>query len=372
MLKNKLFFLNFFIFAFYFESFAMKENNDLGNSSNEEQEKFFDDRIRRDNNLYPPQSSNNTQMVNNLQYPNQIQNAGTGPLSHSDPRSNSIPENTTEEIHNNISSIPKQNIDMIPSMQGNLNNSSSIFLQKNKVDPFKKGKVNYFLVPGSDKPLTNFNKLVHIFFYFIISPLLNVNNLEWRHYFFQGQLNRGGVFFYYGLLNFGIGFNRKTFWDTCSCRIIGLNLFQFLGSFVLYFFVDQHENIKTRWNKKGGFPFFLFNATYFEEYIGNIDSESEIPDIVREGSFMAFISYSFAIFPFLSFFTFDFQLFEYLTFSLNIGSFLFLTVAFSVYTFYKHTGKPFGNISGVVNKYDNTFKDFKKIELDTISSLKKQ
>ena len=89
---------------------------------------------------------------------------------------------------------------------------------------------------------------------------------------------------------------------------------------------------------------------------------------------MNFISYSFAMFPFLSFFTFDFQLFEYLSFSLNIGSFLFLTVAFFIYTFYRHTGKPFGNISGVVNKYHNTFKNLKEIELDTIveNSLKKE
>jgi hypothetical protein len=281
-----------------------------------------------------------------------------------------------ENIHGenlNSALIHQQNIDMNTSVPVNLNNSSFIPIQKDEVDPSKKDKVNYFIV-GSDKPLKKFNKLVHIFFYFVISPLLNINNLDWRHYFFQGQLNRGGVFFYYGLLNFGIGFNRKTFWDTCSCRIIGLNLFQFLGSFVLYFFVDQHENIKTRWNKKGGFPFFLFNATYFEEYIGNIDSESEIPGIVREGSFMSFISYSFAMFPFLSFFTFDFQLFEYLSFSLNVGSFLFLTVAFFIYTFYRHTGKPFGNISNVVNKYDNIFKNLKEIELDTIveNSLKKE
>lgn len=359
MLKNKLFFFYFFIFAFYFESFAMKENNIYDEQDNS---LANEDIVGRLNNH---QSSNNTRGLNNLQNLNRFQ--GPHPSGLGD---NLIRENMTENL-NNSSSIPQQNID--PSIQGNLNNSSSIFLQKNKVDSSKKGKVNYFLVPGSDKPLTNFNKLVHIFFYFIISPLLNVNNLEWRHYFFQWQLNRGGVFFYYGLLNFGIGFNRKTFWDTCSCRIIGVNLFQFLGSFVLYFFVDQHENIKTRWNKKGGFPFFLFNATYFEEYIGNIDSESEIPGIVREGSFMSFISYSFAIFPFLSFFTFDFQLFEYLSFSLNIGSFLFLTVAFFIYTFYRHTRKPFGNISGVVNKYDNTFKDSKEIELDIVdSSLKKQ
>ena len=136
MLKNKLFFLNFFIFAFYFESFAMKENDTYDDQENE-------DIVERLNN---PQSSNNTQMVNNLQYPNQIQNAGTGPLSHSDPRSNSIPENTTEEIHNNISSIP-QNIDMDPSMQGNLNNNSLFHGQKGEVDSSKKGKVNYFLVP---------------------------------------------------------------------------------------------------------------------------------------------------------------------------------------------------------------------------------
>lgn len=328
MLKNKLFFFNFFIFAFYFESFAMKERNE--NLDDEQESSLGNNNIV--GNFGNFQSSDNNQGLNNLQSLNYPQNAGTGPSLSS----NLIHENMTEKF----------------------NNTSLIPLQKNKVDFSKKDKVNYFIV-GSDKPLKNFNKLVHIFFYFVISPLLNVNNLEWRHYFFQGQLNRGGVFFYYGLLNFGIGFNRKTFWDTCSCRIIGLNLFQFLGSFVLYFFVDQHENIKTRWNKKGGFPFFLFNATYFEEYIGNIDSESEIPGIVREGSFMSFISYSFAMFPFLSFFTFDFQLFEYLSFSLNVWSFLFLTVAFFIYTFYRHTGKPFGNISNVVNKYDNIFKDSK-------------
>ena len=307
MLKSKLFFFNFFIFAFYFESFAMKESLDdeQASSGNENIGGILD----------------NNQRLDNLQNSNRFQNDGTGP-SHSN---NLIQENMTEKF----------------------NNTSLIPLQKDEVDSSRKDKVNYFIV-GSDKPLKNFNKLVHIFFYFVISPLLNVNNLEWRHYFFQGQLNRGGVFFYYGLLNFGIGFNRKTFWDTCSCRIIGLNLFQFLGSFVLYFFVDQHENIKTRWNKKGGFSFFLFNATYFEEYIGNIDSESEIPGIVREGSFMSFISYSFAMFPFLSFFTFDFQFFEYLSFSLNIGSFLFLTVAFFIYTFYRHTAKPFGFTSKAI------------------------
>ena len=51
-----------------------------------------------------------------------------------------------------------------------------------------------------------------------------------------------------------------------------------------------------------------------------------------------------------------------------------LTVAFFIYTFYRHTGKPFGNISGVVNKYHNTFKNLKEIELDTIveNSLKKE
>ena len=326
MLKNKLFFFNFFIFAFYFESFAMKEREE----NNLEEQPYSLANGDIEGSSY--NQLNNFRNSNRFQ--NRFQNDGTGPYPN---------------LSNNL---------ILGNMTEDFNNRSSNPLQKDEVDSSKKDKVNYFIV-GSDKPLKNFNKLVHIFFYFVISPILNVNNLEWRHYFFQGQLNKGGVFFYYGLLNFGIGFNRKTFWDTCSCRIIGLNLFQFLGSFVLYFFVDQHENIKTRWNKKGGFPFFLFNATYFEEYIGNIDSESEIPGIVREGSFMSFISYSFAMFPFLSFFTFDFQLFEYLSFSLNVGSFLFLTVAFFIYTFYRHTGKPFGNISNVVNKYDNIFKDSK-------------
>lgn len=362
MLKSKLFFFNFFIFSFYFESFAMKEN-DIGcfqdgsqmgsvgseNSGGGEhiEEGKIDQLIINNSSEIPICNSISTNIIGN--------------------KRGLIRKNIQEE-NLNSALIHQQNIDMNTSVPVNLNNSSFIPIQKDEVDPSKKDKVNYFIV-GSDKPLKKFNKLVHIFFYFVISPLLNINNLDWRHYFFQGQLNRGGVFFYYGLLNFGIGFNRKTFCDTCSCRIIGVNLFQFLGSFVLYFFVDVHEHIKDRWKKTSGslLSFLLFNASYFAEYIESIDSERNVPEIVRGGSFMNFISYSFAMFPFLSFFTFDFQLFEYLSFSLNIGSFLFLTVAFFIYTFYRHTGKPFGNISGVVNKYHNTFKDSKEIELDTIS-----
>ena len=291
MLKNKLFFFNFFIFAFYVESFAMLENS-LNNS-----------------------------ISNNIP-----QNKGKG----------------TEVIFN------YQDVLKLPR-------------------PYNG---SYFLEPGpaEESEKKNFNKIAHIFFYFVISPLLNVNNLDWRHYFFQGQLNRGGVFFYYGLLNFGIGYNRKTFWDTCSCRIVGLNLLQFLGSFFLYFFVDGRQKIGERWEMTKSFLcFLLFNDAYFKEHIENIDSKSNPKEAVQLDSFMKFMCYSFSIFPFLSFFTFDFQLFEYLSFSLNIGSFLFLTVAFSIYTFCKHTGKPFGFILNAVNKYDNMFKDPEENELDTIS-----
>lgn len=299
MLKNKLFFFNFFIFAFYVESFAMLENN-LNNST-----------------------------LNNIPQKPPVAFLGNG--------------KETEVIfnHQDVLKLPR---------------------------PYNG---SYFLEPGpaEESEKKNFNKIAHIFFYFVISPLLNVNNLEWRHYFFQGQLNRGGVFFYYGLLNFGIGFNRKTFWDTCSCRIVGLNLLQFLVSSILYFFVDKRESIQERWDKTGGslLSFLLFNDAYFKEHIENIDKESKAKDVVELGFFMRLMCYSFSIFPFLSFFTFDFQLFEYLSFSLNIGSFLFLTVAFSIYTFCKHTGKPFGSILNVVNEYDNIFKDPKGNELDTIS-----
>lgn len=295
MLKNKLFFFYLFIFAFYVESFAMLESN-----------------LIRD--------------VNN----NDLVRPGI-----TDRRMFSDGTNGSKNI-----SLRKKNAGLEPSGPDN---------------------VNYFLEPasGEQSQKKKFNKIAHIFFYFALSPLLNVNNLDWRHYFFQGQLNRGGVFFYYGLLNFGIGFNRKTFCDTCSCRIIGVNLFQFLGSFVLYFFVDKRESsIKERWNKTKSFLyFFLFNDQYFKEYIENIDSKSKVTDSVKLDSFMSFMCYSFSIFPFLSFLTFDFQLFEYLTFSLNIGSFLFLTVAFFAYTFYKHTKKPFGHISSVVANYHKMLKD---------------
>lgn len=289
MLKNKLFFFYLFIFAFYFESFAMLESNlDNSNSKNILQQPnvaFFD-------------NGKETEVIFNYQ---------------------------------DVLKLPR---------------------------PYNG---SYFLEPSKQPSDKKFNKIAHIFFYFALSPLLNVNNLDWRHYFFQGQLNKGGVFFYYGLLNFGIGFNRKTFWDTCSCRVIGVNLFQFLGSFVLYFFVDKRESsIKERWNKTKSFLyFFLFNDQYFNEYIENIDSESKVKGAVQLDSFMRFVLYSFSIFPFLSFFTFDFQLFEYLTFSLNIGSFLFLTVAFFIYTFYKHTRKPFGYISNVINKYHKMLKGSK-------------
>lgn len=300
MLKNKLFFFNFFIFAFYVESLAMLECS----------------------------SENNN--INNPEV--------------------SIQENIKKEENFNKNLISNQ--DAVLKLPRPYNGS-------------------YFLEPGpaEESEKKNFNKIAHIFFYFVISPLLNVNNLDWRHYFFQGQLNRGGVFFYYGLLNFGIGFNRKTFWDTCSCRIVGLNLLQFLVSSILYFFVDKRESINERWDKTGCslLSFLLFNDAYFKEHIENIDKESNPKNAVQLDSFMKFMCYSFSIFPFLSFFTFDFQLFEYLSFSLNIGSFLFLTVAFFIYTFCKHTGKPFGFISKVVNEYDSMFKDPKEIEIDNIS-----
>ena len=289
MLKNKLFFFNFFIFAFYVESFAM--------------------------------------------------------LGHS--------------LNSNSNNIPPKPI-LVDYIINKARVSELISPQNDVLKLSKPDDGNYFLEPGpaEESEKKNFNKIAHVFFYFVISPLLNVNNLDWRHYLFQGQLNRGGVFFYYGLLNFGIGFNRKTFCDTCSCRIIGVNLFQFIGSFVLYFFVDKREEIKARWDSTKNFLYFLlFNDAYFKEHIENIDNESKVTDSVQLDSFMSFMCYSFSVFPFLSFFTFDFQLFEYLSFSLNIGSFLFLAVAFFVYTFYKHTGKPFGFISDVVSKYDKTFKD---------------
>ncbi len=293
MLKNKLFFFYFFIFAFYFESFAMLENSDIPSARS-------NNRLRR--------------------------------------RSGNMLQSTSD-------------------------NNENLILNPNVVGSSKQGGENYFLEPasGEQSQKKKFNKIAHFFFYFALSPLLNVNNLDWRHYFFQGQLNKGGVFFYYGLLNFGIGFNRKTFCDTCSCRIIGVNLFQFLGSFVLYFFVDKRESsIKERCDKTKSFLyFFLFNDQYFKEYIENIDSKSKVTDSVQLDSFMSFMCYSFSIFPFLSFLTFDFQLFEYLTFSLNIGSFLFLAVAFFAYTFYKHTEKPFGHISKAINKYHKTLEGSK-------------
>lgn len=296
MLKNKLFFFYFFIFAFYVESFAMLENS----SSQSPQERPFEENKRN--------ISINEEPIN------------------------------TDNKDQNIAA-----------------------------DSRNKDNVKYFLEPRPDEEIQkgNFNKIAHIFFYFVISPLLNVNNLDWRHYFFQGQLNRGGVFFYYGLLNFGIGFNRKTFWDTCSCRIVGLNLLQFLGSFFLYFFVDGRQKIGERWAMTKSFlSFLLFNDAYFKEHIENIDSKSIPKNAVQLDSFMKIMCYSFSIFPFLSVFTFDFQLFEYLSFSLNIGSFLFLTVAFAVYTFYKHNGKPFGFVSNVVKKYHNTLKDSKDANIN--------
>ena len=294
MLKNKLFFFYFFIFAFYVESFAMLENS----SSQSPQERPFEENKRN--------ISINEEPIN------------------------------TDNKDQNIAA-----------------------------DSRNKDNVKYFLEPSKQPSDKNFNKLAHIFFYFVISPLLNVNNLDWRHYFFQGQLNRGGVFFYYGLLNFGIGFNRKTFWDTCSCRIVGLNLLQFLGSFFLYFFVDGRQKIVERWEMTKSFLcFLLFNDAYFKEHIENIDSKSIPKNAVQLDSFMKFMCYSFSIFPFLSVFTFDFQLFEYLSFSLNIGSFLFLTVAFAVYTFYKHNGKPSGFVLNVVKKYHNTLKDSKDANIN--------
>ena len=286
MLKNKLFFLNFFIFAFYVESFPMRENDQNDNFNNN--------------------SSNNHQNSNR-------------------------PRNAAG-----------------PGMDGDVADNNMF------IDGGQRGKKTYQEVFKK-----KINKPAHIFFYLVLSPFLNVNNLDWRYYFSQGKLNKGGVFFYYGFLNFGIGFNRKTFCDTCSCRIIGVNLFQFLGSFVLYFFVDKCESIKKRWNEAGTFPFFLFNDLYFDEYIKSIDPESIVKDTVHVDYFKQVILYSFSIFPFLSFFTFDFQLFEYLTFSLNIGSFLFLAVAFFIYTFYTHSRKTFGIISKAISSNHNTFGDHK-------------
>ena len=281
MLKNKLFFLNFFIFVFYVESFPMRENYQNDDFNNN--------------------SSNNHQNSNRL-------------------RNDDGPEMDGYGADNNI---------FIDGGQG--------------------GRKTY---PEVSKK--KINKPAHIFFYLVLSPFLNVNNLDWRYYFSQGKLNKGGVFFYYGFLNFGIGFNRKTFCDTCSCRIIGVNLFQFLGSFVLYFFVDKCESIKKRWNEAGAFPFFLFNDLYFDEYIKSIYSEGITEDALKLSPFKKIIFYPFSIFPFLSFLTFDFQLFEYLNFSLNIGSFLFLAVAFFIYTFYTHARKTFGIISKDISSNHNT------------------
>lgn len=298
MLKNKLFFFYLFVFAFYFESFAMLEGSNILtsglNNSSSDSLNGVSKNLYGNNNRLQISSGNNKQLILDT-------DAVVGLSNH--------------------------------------------------------GGEDFFLVASKQPKKGEFNKLAHIFVYFALSPLLNVNNLDWRHYFFQGQLNRGGVFFYYGLLNFGIGFNRKTFCDTCSCRIVGLNLLQFLGSFVLYFFIDKREKIKTRWNSTKNFLYFLlFNDAYFKEHIENIDSESKVAGAVKLDSFMSFMCYSFSIFPFLSFFTFDFQLFEYLSFSLNIGSFLFLTVAFFVYTFYKHFMKPFGHISKVIDDYNEALK----------------
>lgn len=311
MLKTKLYFFNFLFLAFYLEGFA---SGPYGGCN-----RFYN------------------RGINNFQggFSSGIPGAGF------DRRFN-IPGN--ELNINNIPNLKLQGSNDILRMR--INNLKLMYndnkqkdvriSSEEEINDIKEWKDFY----KNEVKLDKFNKTAHIFFYFLLSTLLNVNNPDWRYYFFRGQLKKGGIFFYYGFFNFGIGFNRKIFWDTCSCRILGVNLFQFLGSFVLYFFVDQREKVKDRWGQHGFFSFFLFNDKYIEQYVDAIHFGSKAPRYARTGFFNDFVQYSFAVFPFLSFFTFDFQLFEYLTFSLNIGSFLFLTIAFFICTSYERINVP--------------------------------
>ena len=312
MLKTKLYFFNFLFLAFYLEGFASGPYDNFSGFHNQE--------INREINNFQGSFSSGISGSRSGLRSNMSGNRLNINDSHNFVLQNfNNPLNYFKLMHNDI----KQKDVRISSEE-------AINYIKGWKDFCKKKEVK----------LDKFNKTAHIFFYFLLSTLLNVNNPDWRYYFFRGQLKKGGIFFYYGFFNFGIGFNRKIFWDTCSCRILGVNLFQFLGSFVLYFFVDQRETVKDRWGKHGFFSFFLFNDKYFEDYVNAISFGSKAPSYVRTGFFNDFVQYSFAVFPFLSFFTFDFQLFEYLTFSLNIGSFLFLTIAFFIYTSYKRIDCP--------------------------------
>lgn len=312
MLKTKLYFFNFLFLAFYLEGFASV----LGDETNG----FYD----KESNIFQYDSS----LASHGAYSGYLFNRFGNRSDINDSYNLNLQkiENPSYMGKNHLNLMHNDN----KQKDVRISSEKEINCIKDWKDFHKK----------NEGKLDKFNKNAHIFFYFLLSTLLNVNNPDWRYYFFRGQLKKGGIFFYYGFLNFGIGFNRKIFWDTCSCRILGVNLFQFLGSFVLYFFVDQRERVKDRWRNESSFSFFLFNEKYIEEYVNAIHFCSKAPGYVRPGFFTDFVQYSFAVFPFLSFFTFDFQLFEYLTFSLNIGSFLFLTIAFFIYTSYERINDP--------------------------------